>query len=213
MATTLAPPRHPRAASHPHRLARAALAEPLTAPSRAAVRTPLCRWATPRAMHPTRQRTNRSTPVRRGPAARRGRGDCRWRPRSLRRCVVLFRRCVPEGHLRAGGGERTRGFHAYARGSAGDDDPAAAQFDARDDFGGGGLRAERGGNGRGRCHDRLPCQYPSRCGKPNEAMTHPSQTPGSLGGYCAQASVECAATPLLLKNSLAQLPQWVAICS
>jgi hypothetical protein len=87
------------------------------------------------------------------------------------------------------------------------------KVDARDDFRGGGLRAERGGNGRGRCHDRLPCQYPSRCGKPNEAMTHPSQTLGSLGGYCAQTSVECAATPLLLKNSLAQLPQWVAICS
>jgi hypothetical protein len=45
------------------------------------------------------------------------------------------------------------------------------------------------------------------------AVTHPSQTPGSLGGYCAQTSVECAATPLLLKNNLAQLPQWVAICS
>src|SRR6476659_4104218 len=46
-----------------------------------------------------------------------------------------------------------------------------------------------------------------------EAVTHPSHTLGSLGGYWAQTSVECAATPLLLKNSFAQLPQWVAICS
>ena len=51
------------------------------------------------------------------------------------------------------------------------------------------------------------------CTVATSAVTHPSQTLGSLGGYWAQRSVERAATPLLLKNSLAQLPQWVATCS
>ena len=36
---------------------------------------------------------------------------------------------------------------------------------------------------------------------------HQFQTDGSFGGYPAQTSVLWAATPLLLKNSFAQLPQ------
>src|SRR6478672_6298558 len=57
------------------------------------------------------------------------------------------------------------------------------------------------------------CLLTLACGCGSDAVTHPSHTLGSLGGYWAQTSVECAATPLLLKNSFAQLPQWVAICS
>ena len=42
---------------------------------------------------------------------------------------------------------------------------------------------------------------------------HQFQTDMSSGGYCMQMSVVCAATPLLLKNSFAQLGQFHASCS
>jgi len=51
-----------------------------------------------------------------------------------------------QGHLGVRAGERAGGLDADAGCAAGDDHPPAAEIDARDDVGGGRLRAEGGGD-------------------------------------------------------------------